>query len=45
MSKENSKSEREIWQAYEAFKNSLPADMNWREREKAIKEYCEKEGI
>jgi len=39
------KSERDIWLAYEAFKNSLPPEMNWHEREKAIKEYCEREGI
>jgi len=37
--------DRDKWQAYEAFKNSLPSEMDWREREKALRDYCDKEGI
>jgi len=45
LSKADDRSEQDIWRRYESFKNSLPPEMNWREREKALKEYCDKEGI
>ena len=37
--------EREVWMAYDNFKKQLPHEMDWLEREKAIREYCDHEGI
>lgn len=37
--------ECERWLAYETFKASLPPEMNWREREAALQEYCDDHGI
>ena len=37
--------DRAKWQAYEAFKKALPPELDWRERERAIREYCDREGV